>query len=161
MVDLVGPTSFQITTCGTLIVKKITAPSPDPSNTAFSFVADAPPPVPFGGPSPQVAASGAPVPLTATSTPLPHGFNLHNGEMETMMVGAGSNYRVTETVPGGWQLSTASCDNGGTFDPNTGSINNIPVGAEVTTTCTFTDTLLFGAIKITKTAGPSPLSALE
>src|SRR5207249_1591827 len=112
MEDLVGPMAVNITTCGTLIVKKLTSPSPDPGNTVFPFVADAPSSAQMDAPSPQLTGEGGPEPLSTATTTLPHPFNLHNNETEQMQVGQGTNYRVIETVPRSWQLTTASCDNG-------------------------------------------------
>src|ERR671934_195747 len=75
---------------GTIIVKKVTNPSPDPSNTSFSFTAG-------GG-------------LTPTS------FSLKNGDQQTFSnVAPGSGYNVTESVPLGWELTSSTCDDGSSF----------------------------------------------
>jgi Prealbumin-like fold domain len=151
--DLVGPTPIQVSTCGTLIVQKVTDPSPDPSNTSFPFVAN-------GGPSPQPGGA----------TPMPHPFSLLNGGSETMTVGAGV-YSVAETVPPNWQLTGATCvvtspgsqaptPLGGTTGPIGGVLSTITVGADQTVTCTFTDTHLVGAIRITKTSSANPPAPL-
>src|SRR5262249_52473124 len=133
MEDLVGPTPVQVSTCGTLIVHKVTDPSPPPAITSFGFVAD-------GGPSPQPGGA----------TPMPHSFSLLDGGSTTMTVGAGV-YSVTETVPPNWLLSNATCvftgpgnptptPLPGTTGPIGGKLSNISVGADETVTCTFTDT---------------------
>jgi hypothetical protein len=141
MEDLVGPGHISITNCGTLIVKKVTDPSPDPTNTAFSFTVD--------GPQPQ-----------PTGTTLPETFSLLNGQSNSTRVFAGSGYSAAETVPANWVLTSASCDNGsGTLNGST--ISSISVAADEVVTCTFNDKLQLGAIKITKTsskAAATPLS---
>src|ERR671934_131028 len=72
---------------GTIIVKKVTNPSPDPSDTSFSFSAG-------GG-------------LSPTS------FSLKNGQQQTFSnVAPGSGYNVTESVPLGWDLTSSTCDDG-------------------------------------------------
>jgi Prealbumin-like fold domain len=54
------------------------------------------------------------------------------------------NYSVSEVVPANWDLTSATCDNGN--DPAA-----ITLPANTTVTCTFTNTLQQGAIKVTKT----------
>lgn len=130
MKDLVGPGHIRISNCGTLKVKKITDPSPDPTDTSFSFSKD---------------GSNNPTTLPAT-------FSLKNGETDTETVFAANDFSVTETVPANWELTSASCDNGsGTTDLTTGTISGISVAADETVTCTFNDKLLEGAISIHKT----------
>jgi Prealbumin-like fold domain len=114
-----------ISNCGTLIIKKVTEPSPDPTNTSFDFTAG-------GG-------------LTPT------GFSLKNGDTQTYNdVFAGSGYSAAETVPANWDLTSASCDNGsGTLGNDT--LSGISVSPGETVTCTFHDKLRTGAIQVTKT----------
>src|SRR5919204_357837 len=77
----VGPNS------GTIVVKKVTNPSPDPSDTSFSFTAG-------GGLSPS-------------------SFSLKNAQQQTFSdVAPGGGYNVTETVPLGWDLASSTCDDG-------------------------------------------------
>src|SRR5919204_3649805 len=72
---------------GNIVVKKVTNPSPDPSNTSFSFTAG-------GGLSPS-------------------SFSLKNGQQQTFSdVAPGGGYNVTETVPLGWDLASSTCDDG-------------------------------------------------
>src|ERR671937_625906 len=72
---------------GKIIVKKVTNPSPDPSDTSFSFTAG-------GG-------------LSPTS------FSLTNGQQQTFSnVTPGNGYSVAETVPSGWDLTSSTCDDG-------------------------------------------------
>jgi Prealbumin-like fold domain len=130
MEDLVGPGPIRISNCGTLIVKKVTDPSPDPTNTSFSFTVD--------GPATQPAG-----------TTLPKTFSLLNGQSNPTTVFAGNTYSAAETVPANWTLTSASCDNGsGTLSGST--ISSISVAADEVVTCTFNDKLLLGALKIIK-----------
>jgi hypothetical protein len=55
------------------------------------------------------------------------------------------SYSVTETVPANWELTSATCDNGD--DPSAITLTSTPT----IVTCTFTNTLQQGAIKVTKT----------
>ena len=71
------------TKLSTLIVRKVTNPSPDPTSTSFSFTA--------GG-------------LTPSS------FFLVNGGAQTFTNIVSGTYSLSETVPSGWSL-TAACDN--------------------------------------------------
>lgn len=77
-------------------------------------------------------------------------FLLGGGDkQEFLAVPVGSGYRVTEIVPSGWQLTTASCNNGN--DPTV----NITVQAGQTITCTFTNTKL-GTLVVRKVTDPNP-----
>jgi hypothetical protein len=129
--DFVAPQPVNITNCGTLVVKKVTQPSPDPTDTSFAFTVN--------GPNPP-------------NTGLPKSFSLKNGGSNSTQVFAASNaFSASETVPANWELVSATCDNGtGTLSGST--ISAISVGAEETVTCTFTDRLKLGAITITKTS---------
>jgi hypothetical protein len=117
--DFVAPQPVNISNCGTIIVKKVTQPSPDPTDTSFSYTAG-------GG-------------LSPTS------FSLKNGGSQTYLnVPVGSGYSVAETVPANWELVSATCDDGSL-------VTNIGVSPNETVTCTFTNRLQTGAIKVTKT----------
>ena len=117
--DFVAPQPVNISNCGTIIVRKVTVPSPDPTDTSFSYTAG-------GG-------------LSPTS------FSLKNGGSRTYQnVPAKSGYSVAETVPTNWQLTSATCDDGS-------PVSNIDVSPNEVVTCTFTNTLQTGAIKVTKT----------
>jgi hypothetical protein len=134
--DFVAPVPTSISNCGTLIVKKVTVPDPDPTDTSFAFTVD-----------------GANPPNTS----LPKNFNLKNGETNSTQVFAG-NFSAAETVPANWSLTDATCDNGsGTLSG--GTISGITVAVDETVTCTFTNTLQQGALKISKTSikGPTAL----
>jgi Prealbumin-like fold domain len=127
--DFVAPVPTTISNCGTLIVKKVTVPSPDPTNTSFAFSVD-----------------GANPP----NTNLPKTFSLKDGESNSTQVFAGTGFSAEETVPANWVLTSATCDNGsGTLSG--GKISGISVDVDETVTCTFTNTLQQGAIQISKT----------
>jgi hypothetical protein len=117
--DFVAPQPVNISNCGTIVVRKVTVPSPDPTDTSFAYTAG-------GG-------------LSPTS------FSLKNGGSRTYQnVPAKSGYSVAETVPSNWQLTSATCDDGS-------PVSNIDVSPNEVVTCTFTNTLQTGAIKVTKT----------
>ncbi len=85
--DFVAPQPVNISNCGRIIINKVTAPSPDPTDTSFGFTAG-------GG-------------LSPTS------FSLKNSEQRTYSdVLAGSGYSVAETVPANWVLTSATCSDG-------------------------------------------------
>jgi uncharacterized surface anchored protein len=84
----------------------------------------------------------------------PASFSLVNGGTKTYSgINPGSGYSVAETVPDGWDLTSSTCDDGS-------PVSNIDVSAGETVTCTFTNTLRLGAIKVTKqsTKGNANLS---
>lgn len=119
--DFIAPIPVSISNCGTIVIRKATVPSPDPTDTSFGFT------------------------LTGGPSALDKSFSLKDGESNTTVnVLTGSGYNAAETVPANWQLTSATCDDGS-------PVNNIDVGVGETVTCTFTNTLLVGAIKVTKT----------
>jgi hypothetical protein len=97
-------------TKGKIKVVKVTNPNPDPTDPDASFTF-----------SPSYGVS----------------FNLTNGQMNTSdFLTPGTGFTVTEsTIPTGWELQSATCDNGN--DPTT----SITVTAGQTVTCTFTNRL--------------------
>lgn len=115
--DFIAPIQVNISNCGRLIIKKVTDPSPDPTNTAFGFHED-------DGP--------------LTNATLPKDFNLHDGESDTEVVFAGNSYSAAETVPTGWDLVSATCDNG-SGTRSGGTLSGISVAVDTDTTCTFTN----------------------
>jgi len=126
MKDFIAPQPVNISNCGKIVINKVTVPSPDPTNTSFAFTLN-------GGGNP--APSG---------TTFPKNFSLKNGESNSTQVFAGSGYSAAETVPANWVLTSATCDDGS-------PVTNIDVSPNETVTCTFTNTLQTGAIKVTKT----------
>jgi len=90
---------------GKIIIQKMTLPPDD--QTSFNFIGNG---------------------LT------PESFSLKDGESKVFdNVQAGSGYSVSETVPEGWSLFSAVCDNGS-------PVNNISVSSGETVTCTFANT---------------------
>src|ERR671922_57529 len=122
MKDFIAPQKVNINNCGNIVVRKVTDPNPDPTNTSFSFTAG-------GG-------------LSPTS------FSLKNGESKTYSgINPGSGYSISESVPAGWLLHSATCDDGR-------PVSNIDVSAGETVTCTFTNKAR-GTIKVKKVTDPS------
>jgi hypothetical protein len=134
MKDLVGPGDVDLANCGRVIIRKVTDPSPDPTDTTFTY-----------------ATTGGLVPPT---------FGLKNGEFfdygPEVIAGA---YSVTEDDPSAdnFVLTDIDCSasetaNGTTITENEGTRTvSFNLAAEDTVDCTFTNTLQTGAIEITKT----------
>ena len=133
MKDLVGPGDVNIANCGQVIIRKVTDPSPDPTDTTFGY-----------------STTGGLDPAT---------FNLKDGEHLDYgdEVFAGS-YSVTEDDPAllNFELVDIDCDASDTahgtlinIDLATGTVS-FDLAAQDTVDCTFTNELQTGAIKITK-----------
>jgi hypothetical protein len=117
LTDLAGPFPVDLNNCANIIVKKVTVPSPDPTDSTFGYTAsyDA------------------------------DGFSLKNGQQNDSGPLSPGTYSVSEsTIPTGFTLTSATCDDGSPVSAI--SLQNLE-----TVTCTFTNTLQRGAIKITKT----------
>ncbi len=115
--DFIAPVPVTISNCGQIKIVKVTDPSPDSTNTSFPFTLD-------DGP--------------LTNQGVPKNFSLLNGGSDTTTVFAGSSYSAAETVPAGWDLVSAVCDNGsGSLSGST--LSNISVAIDTLTTCTFTN----------------------
>jgi hypothetical protein len=132
MKDLVGPLNINISNCGRVIIRKVTVPSPDPTDSTFSY--------------------------STTGTDL-SAFTLKNGGSKDFgsSVHAGSK-TVTEADPGvnfvltSIDCSASSTTHGSTFSTDTGTRTaTFTLAAQDTIDCTFTNTLQTGAIKVTKT----------
>jgi hypothetical protein len=130
--DFIAPIPVNINTCATIVVKKVTVPSPDATNTSFSFTSN------FNG-----------------------NFSLKNGEQSTKTgLNPGTSYSVSETTPANWTLTSFTCSDGSL--PSA-----INLGPGETVTCTATNTLQLGAIKVTKTTkvpgktGPQPQAGVK
>jgi Prealbumin-like fold domain len=130
--DRVDCTFVNTLQVGSIIIRKQTVPSPDPTGTSFGFV-----------------AAGGLVPAT---------FSLLDGGSEdfqspNVQVG---NYDVTEDDPGpNFVLTAINCTSSGssTFTPDVPNRTvDIQLEAGDTVDCTFVNTLQLGAIRITKTA---------
>jgi hypothetical protein len=119
LTDLAGPFPINLNTCGKIIVKKVTVPSPDTTDSTFSYTA-------------SYDASG---------------FSLKNGGSNDSGPLSPGTYSVSENtpLPLGFTLTSATCDDGS-------PVSAIALGNNETVTCTFTNTLQQGAIKISKTA---------
>jgi hypothetical protein len=120
---------------GTIVVKKVTVPSPDPTNSEFTFN-----PTGFGGSSFKEKNGGSQSFVNLVPTP------------------SGGPYSVSEEDPSllGFDLTSSSCDNG--------TPANITVNPGGTTTCEFTNTLRQGAIRVTKESskkGNPPLAGAK
>jgi hypothetical protein len=107
--DFIAPIPVSISNCGRIIIDKVTDPNPDPTNTSFDFTLT-------GGPSNLNEQFS----LTNAATPF------------SIEVFAGSGYSAAETVPAGWTLESATCD-------DNSPVTNIDVAVGETVTCTFTD----------------------
>jgi len=121
--DFVAPVPVEIRNCGKIIIDKVTAPSGDPASFDFTLT---------GGPSSLNQSFS----LTDVATPHDSGN-----------VRAGSGYSAAETVPAGWDLTSATCDDGS-------PVTNIDVSVDETVTCTFTNTKR-GHIIIDKVTDPT------
>jgi hypothetical protein len=134
--DLVAPRPVNISNCGTIIVKKVTEPSPDPTNTSF-----------------QYTTTGALTPAT---------FSLSNGGTQTYGPGtvlAGS-YSVTESAPPpGWTLKSLKCTatGEGTSVTPSGATASITMAGGGTVECTYTNHLTLSP-KISTTLSSSSIT---
>jgi hypothetical protein len=119
LTDLAGPFPINLNTCAKIIVKKVTVPSPDTTDSTFSYTA---------------SYNSA-------------GFSLKNGQQNDSGDLQPGTYSVSENtpLPLGFVQTSAICDDGS-------PVSAISLQNNETVTCTFTNTLQQGAIKITKTA---------
>ena len=86
--DFIAPIGLSLNTCGRIIIKKVTVPSPNPFGTSFPFT--------------LVKAPG-----------LNKSFSLQDGGQNiTADLSPGSGYVATENTPNGWTLTSAVCDHG-------------------------------------------------
>ena len=114
--------TFTNTKQGAIIVDKVTIPAGDPQLFDFNASWDAGTPPDF-----QLTDASAPY----NSGPL----------------APGSGYSVSETVPAGWSLTSATCSDGS-------PVTNINLAAGETVTCTFTNTKR-GSIIVEKQTNPA------
>ena len=144
MKDLVGPGQINLQNCGSVVIRKVTVPDPDPLNTDFAF--------------------------TTTGGLDPDTFSLKNEENRDYGAEVPSGaYTVTETGEDNYVLTDIDCSasdtgngssisiggNGGTdttaFEDGDVTVSFNLVGQD-SIDCTFTNTLQTGAIQITKTS---------
>jgi hypothetical protein len=134
--DFVAPRPVNISNCGTIIVKKVTEPSPDPTNTSFQY--------------------------TTTGGLTPATFSLSNGGTQTYGPGtvlAGS-YSVTESAPpAGWTLKKLECTatGEGTSATPDGATASITMAGGGTVECTYTNHLTLSP-KISTTLSASSIT---
>ena len=140
MKDLVGPGDINISNCGQVIIRKVTSPSPDSTDTTFSYTTT-------GGLSPAT-------------------FGLKNGQARdygsTVLAGS---YSVTESDPSqDFQLTGLDCSasvtsHGTTITPSLGTRTvTFTLKPLDKVDCTYTNILQRGALRIlkksTKTGNP-------
>jgi hypothetical protein len=110
--DFIAPVHVSLSTCGRIIIQKVTDPASD-TTTQFNFTLT-------GGPSNRNDA------FTLTGG----GPAFDTGQV----IRPGSGYAAAEVgIPPGWDLTNAVCDDGS-------PVGNISVSNNETVTCTFTDT---------------------
>ncbi len=130
--DFIAPVAINISNCGNIIIRKVTDPSPDATNTSFGY--------------------------TTTGGLTPATFSLKDGGKQDYgsKVFAG-NYSVSETDPSplfafqSLDCSASSLTNGSSFNI-TGATVDIVLKASDTIDCTYTNKLQLGAILISKTS---------
>lgn len=132
MKDLAGPGNVNISNCGRVIIRKVTDPSPDATNTTFNY--------------------------TSTGGLSPASFGLMNGGSRNY----GSNvfagtYSVTEADPGpafaltGLDCSASTISHGTIITPNLATRRvSFDLKPLDTVDCTFTNKLQRGALRILK-----------
>ena len=131
--DFVAPVPVNISNCGRIIIRKVTDPNPDPTDTTFSYSTT-------GGLNPST-------------------FGLKNGQSQDYgaKVPAGS-YSVTEADPAPQNFSFVSLDcsasdnSHGSTETTSGRTVSINLKPGDSADCTYTNRLQLGAIKITKMA---------
>ena len=121
--DFIAPIPVNITNCGSIVIDKVTNPSGSTQSFAFTLT---------GGPSNLNQSFN----LTDAATPHNSGGVL-----------AGSGYNAAETVPTGWDLTSATCSDGS-------PVANIDVSVGETVTCTFNNRQ-DGKILVDKITTPS------
>jgi hypothetical protein len=125
--DFIAPIHVNIANCATIIVEKVTVPSPDPTDTSFAFVSD------FDG-----------------------NFSLKNGESRTKADLNPGTYSVSETpVPANWVLTSETCSDGS--DPQAIDLGpSETVTCTFTNTLQLGAILITKTTKIPGQVGPQP-----
>jgi hypothetical protein len=123
--DFIAPLNKSIGNCGNIVIKKET--NPDGSTQPFDFT------------------------LKRNNENVIGPFSLTDGQTkDSLGVLPGSGYVAAETVPEGWDLTSATCQ-----DPtNNSTPGNINVAPNETVTCTFTNTQQRGRIVVDKVTDP-------
>jgi hypothetical protein len=110
-----------------IVIDKVTVPAGDTTGFDFELA---------GGP-PSLNQS-----FSLTGATVPH----NSGPVQP-----DSGYSITETMPSGWDLTSATCSDGSPVD-------DIDLDPGETVTCTFTDTIRTGSIQVCKDAQPDDTS---
>jgi hypothetical protein len=131
--DFIAPLNLNIDNCGNVIIRKVTIPASDPATVQFGYTKSFPTD-----------------PATANTFTLGHGQSKNYGDD----VIPGTGYTVVEDViPANWAFTSIDCSASSGVTPTI-------VGAQITfdindtsdvLDCTYTNTQLKGAIKVTKT----------
>ena len=132
MKDLAGPGDVNIANCGAVVIRKVTDPSPDSSDTAFGF--------------------------TATGGLTPATFSLKNGESQNYGANVFAGvYTVTEDdlTGTGWDFTSLDCSastitNGTTIDTSNAPLISFDLKPLDKVDCTYTNTAR-GDITVSKT----------
>jgi hypothetical protein len=131
--DFIAPLNLNLDNCGNVIIRKVTIPASDPATVQFGYTKSFPTD-----------------PATANTFTLGHGQSKNYGDD----VIPGTGYTVVEDViPANWAFTSIDCSASSGVTPTI-------VGAQITfdindtsdvLDCTYTNTQLKGAIKVTKT----------
>lgn len=131
--DFIAPLNLNLDNCGNVIIRKVTIPASDPATVQFGYTKSFPTD-----------------PATANTFTLGHGQSKNYGKD----VLPGTGYTVVEDViPANWAFTSIDCSASSGVTPTI-------VGAQITfdiddpsdvLDCTYTNTQLKGAIKVTKT----------
>ncbi len=146
--DLIPPNPVAISNCGTVKIKKVTSPNPDPSTTSFDFA---------GAGFDTAVADGK----QANS---PTSFSLANGQTEEIInvepndqVGDPA-YSITEQAEAGWALTGLTCTEDKTTNSTKSTATGV-VGLKVepgeTIECTYTNTVKPASLTVVKDAAPN------
>src|SRR5262245_4986095 len=137
--DFIAPIPVNITNCGKIIIRKVTSPSPDPTNTTFNY-----------------STTGG------SHTLSPSSFGLANGGSQDFGGTAfADTYTVTEADPSPtFAFQNIDCNvaahpsdtSHGSTTSSSGRVLTIDLKPQDTVDCTYFNNLQLGAIAITKTS---------
>ncbi len=134
--DFIAPEAITLSNCGTVIINKVTDPSPDPTATSFGFTSD--------------LETDPAVPPAQDPT----NFSLGDGESLTVLDVLSGSYTVTETDPSadGFTLTDIDCATSTTsVVTNVGSgTASFDIASGDVVECTYTNTLERGSITVVK-----------
>ncbi len=145
--DLIPPQAVHVANCGTVKIKKVTSPNPDPTTTSFDFT---------GSGFDTAVADGQ----QANS---PAAFSLANGQTEEIIKVEPNDqagdpaYSITEQAETGWNLTGLSCTEDKTANSTTSTATGV-VGLKVepgeTIECTYTNSVKPASLTVVKDAAP-------